>query len=47
VVVEGMATVVNGNKTFILRKGEANYIPLGVSHALENSTNDALEVIEV
>jgi len=47
VVVHGIATVTNGDKTFDLNKGESTYIPLGVTHALENKTSDPLEIIEV
>ena len=47
VVVTGMATVTNGKKTFILNKGESTYIPVGVTHSLENTTNEPLEIIEV
>ena len=47
VVVHGTATVTNADKTFDLNKGESTYIPLGVTHALENKTNEPLEIIEV
>jgi mannose-6-phosphate isomerase-like protein (cupin superfamily) len=47
VVVSGTATVTNGEQTFNLEKGESTYIPLGVTHALENKTNNPLEIIEV
>ena len=47
VVVNGIATVKNGDKTFDLNKGESTYIPLGVTHALENNTKEPLEIIEV
>jgi mannose-1-phosphate guanylyltransferase/mannose-6-phosphate isomerase len=47
VVVSGTATVTNGEQTFNLNKGESTYIPLGITHALENQTNKPLEVIEV
>jgi len=47
VVVSGTATVTNGEQTFNLNKGESTYIPLGVTHALENQTNKPLEIIEV
>ena len=40
VVVSGTATVTNGEKTFTLNKGESTYIPLGVTHCLENQTNE-------
>lgn len=47
VVVSGTATVTNGEEIFGLEKGESTYIPLGVTHSLENSTNEPLEIIEV
>ena len=47
VVVSGIATVTHGEQTFNLNKGESTYIPLGVTHALENQTNEPLEIIEV
>ena len=47
VVVHGTATVTNGEQIFDLNKGESTYIPLGVTHALENNTQDPLEIIEV
>ena len=47
VVVSGIATVTNGEQTFNLNKGESTYIPLGVTHRLENKTNEPLEIIEV
>ena len=47
VVVCGKATVINGDKTFILTKGESTFIPIGTSHSLANNTNDNLEIIEI
>ena len=47
VVVEGVATVTNGEEVLTLQKGESTYIPLGVTHALENKTGKPLEIIEV
>jgi len=47
VVVSGTATVTNGEQIFSLEKGESTYIPLGVTHSLENKTNKPLEIIEV
>jgi len=47
VVVIGTAKVTNGEQTFTLEKGESTYIPLGVTHGLENATNKPLEIIEV
>jgi mannose-1-phosphate guanylyltransferase/mannose-6-phosphate isomerase len=47
VVVNGTATVTNGEQTFTLDKGESTYVPLGATHGLENQTNELLEIIEV
>jgi mannose-1-phosphate guanylyltransferase/mannose-6-phosphate isomerase len=47
VVVSGTATATNGEEILTLQKGESTYIPLCVTHALENRTNDPLEIIEV
>ena len=47
VVVSGTATVTNGEQIFSLEKGESIYIPLGITHSLENATNEPLEIIEV
>ena len=47
VVVNGTATATNGKEILTLQKGESTYIPLGVTHALENRTNIPLEIIEV
>jgi mannose-1-phosphate guanylyltransferase/mannose-6-phosphate isomerase len=47
VVVSGTATVTNGEQTFSLNKGESTHIPRGAIHALENQTNELLEIIEV
>jgi len=47
IVVSGTATVTNGEQTFNLNKGESTYIPLGITHALENQTNKPLAIIEV
>jgi len=47
VVVSGVATAINGEEILTLKKGESTYIPLGVTHALENKTSEPLEIIEV
>ena len=47
VVVRGIATVTNGEQFLTLNPGESTYIAIGVTHALENKTNNPLEVIEV
>ena len=47
VVVSGTATATNGEEILILTEGESTYIPIGVTHSLENKTNEQLEIIEV
>ena len=47
VVVDGTATVINGENTLTLKTGDSTYIPIGVAHCLENKTNKLLEVVEV
>ena len=47
VVVSGSAKVTNGDKTFLLSENQSTYIPLGVTHALENPGKVDLELIEV
>jgi mannose-1-phosphate guanylyltransferase / mannose-6-phosphate isomerase len=47
VVVSGIATAINGEEVLTLKEGEATYIPLGVTHSLENRTSELLEIIEV
>ena len=47
VVIDGEASVTNGEETLTLTKGESSYIPIGVTHSLENKTSKTLEIIEV
>ena len=47
VVVSGAAQVTNGDKTFLLSENDSTYIPIGVTHALENPGKVDLELIEV
>jgi len=47
IVVSGAARVTNGEKTFLLSENESTYIPIGVTHALENPGKVDLELIEV
>jgi mannose-1-phosphate guanylyltransferase / mannose-6-phosphate isomerase len=47
VVVRGVATVTRGTETMTLEKNQSTYIPAGTRHRLENSTDSALEIIEV
>ncbi len=47
VVVNGTAKVTKGDEEFILSENESTYIPLGVTHRLENIGKIPLELIEV
>ena len=47
VVVSGVATTINGEEVLTLKEGDSTYIPIGTTHALENKTNEPLEIIEV
>jgi mannose-1-phosphate guanylyltransferase/mannose-6-phosphate isomerase len=47
VVVRGTAKVTRGDETFLLTENQSTYIPLGVTHRLENPGKMTLEMIEV
>jgi len=47
VVVKGIATATNGEEVLTLTEGQSTYIPVTVTHALENLEDIPLEVIEV
>lgn len=47
VVVKGTAKVTRGNEQFLLTENQSTYIPLGVTHRLENPGLMPLEIIEV
>lgn len=47
VVVRGTARVVNGDHVLLLSENQSTYIPLGVTHRLENPGKIPLELIEV
>lgn len=47
VVVQGTARVTRGDEVFLLSENQSTYIPLGVTHRLENPGKVALEMIEV
>lgn len=47
VVVKGVANIVRGEKTLILKENESTYIPLGMKHKLSNLGKEMLEIIEV
>ncbi len=47
IVVSGTAKVVRGEETLLLSENQSTYIPLGVTHRLENPGKVPLELIEV
>jgi mannose-1-phosphate guanylyltransferase/mannose-6-phosphate isomerase len=47
VVVQGVATVICGSRTFSLRSNESTYIAAGQMHQLRNDTSEELVIIEV
>jgi mannose-1-phosphate guanylyltransferase/mannose-6-phosphate isomerase len=47
IVVRGTARVTRGEETFVLSENQSTYIPLGVTHRLENPGRTPLEIIEV
>ncbi len=47
VVVRGTATVSRGEERFLLTENQSTYIPIGVTHRLENTGKVPLEIIEV
>ncbi|EIF31469.1 mannose-1-phosphate guanylyltransferase/mannose-6-phosphate isomerase [Burkholderia sp. Ch1-1] len=47
IVVRGTARVTRGEECFLLTENQSTYIPLGVTHRLENPGKTSLEMIEV
>ena len=47
IVVSGTARVTKGDETFLVTENQSTYIPLGVTHRLENPGIVPLEMIEV
>lgn len=47
VVILGEATIVNGDREFMLRVNESTFIPATIQHRLANASDDVLELIEV
>lgn len=47
IVVKGTARITKGEEVFVLSENESTYIPLGVTHRLENPGVIPLELIEV
>lgn len=47
IVVAGTAKVTRGEETFLLTENQSTYIPLGVTHRLENPGTIPLDLIEV
>ena len=46
-VVEGKASIRNGDDEEVLNPGESTYVPAGAIHRLENQENQILRIIEV
>jgi mannose-1-phosphate guanylyltransferase / mannose-6-phosphate isomerase len=47
VVVSGTAKITNGDQEYLLTENQSTYIPLGVTHSLENPGKIPLELIEI
>jgi len=47
VVVQGTATIINGDKEYSLQKNESTFVPVNTLHRVSNLTNDDLIIIEV
>ena len=47
IVVRGTAMVTRGEERFLLTENQSTYIPIGVTHRLENTGKVPLEIIEV
>lgn len=47
IVVKGTAKIIRGEETFTLSENQSTYIPLGVTHCLENPGKIPLEIIEI
>jgi mannose-1-phosphate guanylyltransferase/mannose-6-phosphate isomerase len=47
IVVKGTARVTRGGEIFLLTENQSTYIPLGMTHRLENPGKIPLEIIEV
>lgn len=47
IIVKGTARVTRGEEVFVLTENQSTYIPLGVTHRLENPGTIPLEIIEV
>ena len=47
VVVRGTARVTRGEEEFLLNENESTYLPVGITHRLENPGKVPLQVIEV
>lgn len=47
VVVSGIAKVINGRQTFLVKSNQSIYIPKGKRHRLENITDLPLRIVEV
>ena len=46
-MVRGTARVTRGDEIFVISENESTYIPIGITHRLENPGKLPLEIIEV
>jgi mannose-1-phosphate guanylyltransferase / mannose-6-phosphate isomerase len=46
VVVDGIATITNGDNVLTMKAGEATFIPVGAKHRLQNKTDKPVAIIE-
>lgn len=47
VVVSGTAKITNGEQEYLLSENQSTYIPIGVTHSLENPGKIPLQLIEI
>lgn len=47
IVVEGVATVTCGESVYTIQTNQSTFVPMGVKHRLENSTDKPLQLVEV
>lgn len=47
VVVQGTATIINGDQKYILEQNQSTFVPINTLHRVSNHTNNELIIIEV
>jgi mannose-1-phosphate guanylyltransferase/mannose-6-phosphate isomerase len=47
VVINGLASVICGESSYVIKQGESTFIPMGSRHRLSNKETSFLEIIEV